>query len=181
VSLIVTGGEIEMRVLVLALLIALPAAVAAQESKERSETAEDLRMQRIEVQAKEEGLKVRAQQLDEDLKPDNIERALAGIGSTKPEDLREARRRQLSIERESVRAQLKILEVTRTRLETAIANAEARAYQESALPVSSPPVNALSANSLAFSPSLILCLLSLLCVSVSPWLLMAARRNHRGT
>ena len=74
-----------MRILVLALLIALPVAVAAQESKEKSETAEDLRLQLIEVQAKEEGLRLRAQQLDEDLKPENIERALAGIGSTRPE------------------------------------------------------------------------------------------------
>jgi hypothetical protein len=72
--------------------------------------------------------------LDESLKPENIERSLAGIGSTRPEELREQRRRQLTIERDGVQAQLKTLETSRQRLETALANAEVLAYQESARP-----------------------------------------------
>ena len=73
-----------------------------------------------------------AQQLDEDLKPENIERSLAGVGSTKPEELRELRRRQLTIERDSVRAQLKIVATSRERLEAALRTAETQAYQQSA-------------------------------------------------
>ena len=104
----------------------------AQESSSAAESVEKLRAQLLEVQGKEEALRARAQQLDEGLKPENIERSLAGVGSTKPEELRELRRRQLTIERDSVQAQLKIIETSRHRLETAILNAEARAYHESA-------------------------------------------------
>ncbi|HEY0727927.1 MAG TPA: hypothetical protein VGD38_07665 [Pyrinomonadaceae bacterium] len=112
-------------ILVLSLLVILQSVVAAQDranrpETEKKDTVEDLQLQLIELQSKEDTLRIRAQQLDEDLKPENIERSLAGIGSTRPEDLREMRRRQLTIERESVRAQLKILEKMRARLEAAI-------------------------------------------------------------
>lgn len=105
---------------------------AQQPSTTAAESAEKLRAQLLEVQTKEEALKLRAQQLDEALKPENIERSLAGVGSTKPEELRESRRRQLQIERDSVAAQLKVLETSRARLEAAILNAETQAYQQSA-------------------------------------------------
>jgi len=125
-----------MRAKLFLILLALifTATTNAQESSSAAESVEKLRAQLLEVQGKEEALRVRAQQLDESLKPENIERSLAGIGSTKPEELRETRRRQLAIERDGVQAQLNILQTSRQRLETAIANAEARAYQESARP-----------------------------------------------
>ena len=116
------------------LLLACIVAARAQQPATAAESADQLRLQLIDVQAKEEGLKARAQQLDEALKPENIERSLAGVGSTKPEELRESRRRQLQIERDGVEAQLKVLEASRTRLEAAIRDAENRAYQESASP-----------------------------------------------
>jgi hypothetical protein len=116
------------------LVIVFTATANAQEPSSAAESVDKLRGQLLEVQGKEEALRVRAQQLDESLKPENIERSLAGIGSTKPEELRESRRRQLTIERDGVQAQLKLLETSRQRLETAIANAEALAYQQSARP-----------------------------------------------
>ena len=108
----------------------------AQAPASAAESAEKLRLQLIEVQAKEESLRARAEQLDEALKPENIERSLAGIGSTRPEELREARRRQLQAERDGITAQLQTLETSRLRLEAAIRDAEARAYHESAEPPS---------------------------------------------
>jgi cytochrome c biogenesis protein ResB len=105
----------------------------AQQRTTAAESGEQLRAQLLEVQTKEEALRSRAQQLDEALKPENIERSLAGVGSTRPEELRETRHRQLQIERDSVESQLKLLETSRTRLEAAIRDADARAYQESAL------------------------------------------------
>lgn len=110
-----------------------------QQPESAAESLEKLRAQLIDVQTKEEGLRARVQQLEESLKPENIERSLAGVGSTKPEELREARRRQLTIERDNVLAQLKIVETSRQRLETAIANAEVRAYHQSARRESTPP------------------------------------------
>ena len=97
-----------------------------------AEEAAGLRAQLIEVQSKEAALQVRASELDEAMKPENIERAFAGIGSTRPEELREQRRRQLSIEREGVRKQLELLATSRARLESAILAADGRAYQQSA-------------------------------------------------
>jgi hypothetical protein len=99
----------------------------------------------LDVQGQEEALKARAQELEEALKPENIERSLAGVGSTRPEELRESRRKQLTIQRDSVLAQLKILETGRLRLETALAEADARAYHQSARQV---PTQALVAQSL---------------------------------
>ena len=121
---------------VLLLVLTFTVTAFAQESQPESaaETLEKLRAQMLELQGKEEALRARVQQLEESLKPENIERSLAGVGSTKPEQLRESRRRQLTIERDGVLAQLKILEASKQRLETAIANAEALAYQQSARP-----------------------------------------------
>jgi hypothetical protein len=106
----------------------------AQESESPAETADRLKIQLIDVQAQEEALRGRVQELDESLKPENIERSLAGVGSTRPEELRESRRRQLTIEKNGVLAQLKVLESTHQRLQTAISNAETLAYQQSARP-----------------------------------------------
>ena len=106
----------------------------AQDSETAAETADRLKSQLIDVQAQEDALRARAQELDESLKPENIERSLAGVGSTRPEELRESRRRQLTIEKNGVMAQLRTLETTHQRLQTAIANAEALAYQQSAKP-----------------------------------------------
>jgi hypothetical protein len=109
-----------------------------------AETADNIRLKLLDIQAQEETLKARAQELEEALKPENIERSLAGVGSTRPEELRESRRRQLTIQRDSVLAQLKILETGRVRLETSLAEAQARAYQQSARQV---PTQALVAQS----------------------------------
>lgn len=112
----------------------LSASVSAQEPTSAAEAVDKYKEQLFELQGKEEVLRQRLQQLDEAIKPENIERSLAGVGSTRPEELREARRKQLSIERDGVLAQLQTLEAGRLRLESALANAEAAAYQESARP-----------------------------------------------
>lgn len=117
---------------VLLILLATCALNTQAQPKSAAEEAENLRLQLLDVQAQEENLRARAVQLDEALKPENIERSLAGVGSTRPEELREARRRQLQIERDGVTSQLKILETSRMRLEAALRDADARAYQESA-------------------------------------------------
>jgi hypothetical protein len=108
------------------LAIRTPAQTNAQER------AANLRAQLIEAQARQAELEVRLQQLEEDLKPQNIERSLAGVGSVHPEELREARRRRLEIEKRGVQSQLEVLTAGRSRLETALARADAESYQLSA-------------------------------------------------
>ena len=126
-------------------LTLIPIAEYAQNPPSAAESLENLRFQLIELQGKEEALRSRAAELDEALKPENIERSLAGIGSTRPEELREARRRQLQAERNGIAAQLQTLETSRLRLEAAIRDAEVRAYHESA---GTPTSGMLSAQSL---------------------------------
>ena len=108
----------------------------AQQPTTAAESVEQLRAQLFDVQTRENDLRTRAAQLDEDLKPENIERSLAGVGSTRPEELREHRRKQLQIERDGVAKQLSVLENSRLRLEAAIRDAEVRAYHESAVDAS---------------------------------------------
>ena len=96
------------------------------------EIAANFRVQLAEVQIRQAEMQALDEQLEEDLKPENIERSLAGIGSTRPEQLREQRRRQLEITKASIRVQLDELDRSRTRLETAIAEADAVAYWQSA-------------------------------------------------
>ena len=105
-------------ILFIALMAGFTLNASAQDAASVPESLETLRSQLLEAKAEETQLKDRQTQLDEDLKPENIERALAGIGSTKPEELRESRRRQLTIERDGVRAQLKIATTRRERLES---------------------------------------------------------------
>ena len=107
-------------------------------------SVESLRSQLSDAQKKEEELQARIKQIEEDMKPENIEKVFALNGSTRPEELREQRRRQLESERANVRAQLDQVIQSRARLETAIATAEAAAYRQSALPSSynsAPVVN----------------------------------------
>ena len=113
--------------------------VAVQGQTTAQEKAATLRSQLTEIEAKQSELQTRLQTLDEKLKSENIEHSLAGIGSTRPEDLREQRRRQLEIERNGVQAQLNLLAVSHSRLETAIAQADAEAYRQSAAPVNATP------------------------------------------
>src|SRR5882762_5798788 len=109
----------------------LSVTVLAQES--RPERAANLRAQLAEVQGKETELKTQLEQIEEQIKPENIERSLAGIGSTHPEELREQRRRQLEIEKKGVQSQLDTLAASRVRLESAIASADAISYQSAGM------------------------------------------------
>jgi hypothetical protein len=116
--------------LAVSVILLFTAAVMAQNTAESR--AASLRAQLAHVQEQQAQLQTRLRQLDEDLKPENIEKSLAGVGSTHPEDLREQRRRQLEIERKGLQAQLDLLATSRTRLETGIAQADIDAYRQSA-------------------------------------------------
>jgi chromosome segregation ATPase len=86
--------------------------------------AESLRAQLIDVQSKMADLGSKLDQVEYYLKPENIDKATQGYGSTRPEDARDARRRQLENEKGRLQAQISILENSRVRLESAIATAD---------------------------------------------------------
>jgi hypothetical protein len=105
----------------------------AQDTASAAHNAETLRAQLRDIQLKEADLQYRLNQLDYELKPENIERYFAGTGSTRPEELREHRRRQLQLEKDTLTSQLQSLSESKTRLETAIVRADSVAYQQSAI------------------------------------------------
>src|SRR6187200_1271740 len=124
--------KVKSNLALLFLLLVFSVSGYAQGSESAAEAVDRLKAEILELQIHEESLRARMQELDEALKPENIERSLAGVGSTRPEELREWRRKQLSIERDGVRAQLNLLATSRERLQAALRTAEGTAYQQSA-------------------------------------------------
>jgi chromosome segregation ATPase len=84
-----------------------------------------LRSDLREVQAKSSDLQVRLEDIDFALKPENIERVTQGYGTTRPEELREQRRRQLESEKQRVQKQLEQLAASEASLQQAIATSDA--------------------------------------------------------
>jgi hypothetical protein len=86
--------------------------------------AEQLRGQLIDIQSKIADFEAKIDQIDFALRPENIESSTAGYGSTRPEQARDARRKQLENEKARTQAQLKLAETSKARLEVAVANAD---------------------------------------------------------
>jgi hypothetical protein len=118
--------------LLISLLSCCVTAVLAQNKKSAADVVQDLKFELIDLNAHEAELKLQVQQLDESLKPENIANSLAGIGSTRPEELREQRKRQLTIQRSAVSAKLEQVALRRTQVEAALVTAENQVYQDSA-------------------------------------------------
>ncbi|MCM3874310.1 MAG: hypothetical protein ND895_26775 [Pyrinomonadaceae bacterium] len=87
--------------------------------------AETLRSQQVEVESKLADLQSKLEDTEYMMKPENIEREMAPYGSTRPEVVRDTRRRRLESDRNRILAQIKILETSRVRLEGAVATADA--------------------------------------------------------
>ena len=88
------------------------------------ERAESFRRKLEEAIGREAALNTRIQELEYQSRPEIIERETALIGSLKPEDVRDARRKLLDNEKRQVREQLNQVQINRSRLETAVANAD---------------------------------------------------------
>jgi vancomycin resistance protein YoaR len=86
--------------------------------------AEQLRSQLLDTESKMADIESKLEQIEYAIKPENIERATQGYGSVRPEEARETRRRQLDSERSRLRSQIKILESSKGRLETALTSAD---------------------------------------------------------
>lgn len=86
--------------------------------------AESLRTQLRDVTDKEFMLQDRIAQIEEEMRPDSIERRAALIGTLNPSALREQIRLSLERERERIQRQLELLSTSRVRLESAIASAD---------------------------------------------------------
>ncbi|MBC7796139.1 MAG: hypothetical protein H7Z37_04610 [Pyrinomonadaceae bacterium] len=88
------------------------------------ERAENLRLQLANTIEKESNLKARLEQITYQSTPENIERDTAMIGSLRPEQVRESRRKMLENEKKGVSDQLVQIQTNRSKLETAITSAD---------------------------------------------------------
>lgn len=86
--------------------------------------AEVLRKQLIELIEKETAYKIRMGQFDEDLRPENIERAMIGVGGTRTAEARDVRRRGLENEKKGVDNLLSVTVQSRIRLEEDVRQAD---------------------------------------------------------
>lgn len=113
------------------LLLGVGAAVtaAAQDVSAVEVRIEKLRAQLRDVVDREAQLQDRVARLDEDLKPENVERNVATVGTTDAAALRATRREQLEKEKADVAGQLSEVTARRTGLEAEIAAAEAEAVR----------------------------------------------------
>ena len=67
---------------------------------------------------------MRLEQLDQQLRPENIERVFVGAGLVRPEEAREGLRRRLSSERQNIMSTLESLRSERTRIQNSLASSD---------------------------------------------------------
>ena len=115
-----------------------PEAKGETESKERlkriatnfdllthaEERAGILRKQLIELIEKETSFKMRLAQLEEDMRPENIERTLSTYGTTRTVELRDTRRRVMENEKRGVESLLQLTTQGRIRTEEDVRQAD---------------------------------------------------------
>lgn len=120
-----------MRHVLVSLLFALAAVfpALAQDISTVEIQIERLRAQLRDVVDLEAQLQDRVSKLDEDLRPESIERSVATVGTTDAAALRARRREDLEKQKADVAGQLSEASVKRTRLEAEIAAAEAEAVR----------------------------------------------------
>ena len=84
-----------------------------------------LRKQLLELIEKDTSYRSRLAQIDEDMRPENVERSLSGVGTTRTAELRDVRRRSLEIEKRGLESLVYVVGQSRPRLEEDLRQAEA--------------------------------------------------------
>lgn len=87
--------------------------------------AEMLRRQLLELTEKETIYQARIAQIEEDMRPENVERALNPYGTTRTAELRDTRRRVLETERRGYQSLLMLATTSRMRLDGEVRQADA--------------------------------------------------------
>jgi len=87
--------------------------------------SEDLRKQRFEMIEKENAIRLRLAQIEIDSRPEVIERSVATVGSLRPEEMREAKRKSLDAEKQSLQSLLNDVTSTRAALDQSLLKSDA--------------------------------------------------------
>ena len=86
--------------------------------------SESLRKQLFDLIEKESAIKTKLDQIDNDIRPENIQRQVAFAGTLRPEELRDNKRKSLEIERKNLSDLLAQIQTTKTNLESSVLRAE---------------------------------------------------------
>ena len=86
--------------------------------------SESLRKQVFDMMEKESNIKTRIDSLDYDLRPEMIERNAAMVGTLRPEEIRDSRRKSLQSEKTNLETLLSQIQSTRASLEISLARAD---------------------------------------------------------
>jgi hypothetical protein len=110
--------------------------------------AEVMRRQLLELIDKETAVKSRLVQIEEEIRPENIERSLSTVGSTRSMELRETRRRVLETERRGYESLLSQTGQSRIRLDEDVRQADALVgrLRQRVLPVIEKEIDKLTPN-----------------------------------
>jgi hypothetical protein len=86
--------------------------------------AESLQLRLRENLERQLILQGRVDQVDSQLRPENIERLFVGVGLVRPEEARDTVRRRLSLEKQGLLAQLELVRQERNRFQSALATSD---------------------------------------------------------
>ena len=87
--------------------------------------AEGLRKQLFDMIEKESNIRTKIDQLDNEMRPEALERSFATVGSLRPEELRAQKRRSLEIEKRNQETLLVEVQKNRTNIEQSLQRADA--------------------------------------------------------
>jgi hypothetical protein len=101
-------------------------ATTIQEQLEKEEQrGEALQLHLLEIAEKEAPLQSRMDQINQQLRPEALERTLAGVGSVHPEDTREEVRKRMTAEKLRLQYQLELFRQDRLRTQASLATTDA--------------------------------------------------------
>lgn len=116
-------------VTLLILSAAVAASAQAQDVASVELRIESLRSQLRDLVDKEAALRARLDEVEEALRPENVERSVAAVGTTDARALREQRREQLEKQKGEVEEQMRALAARRAEIESSITAFEAEAVR----------------------------------------------------
>jgi hypothetical protein len=86
--------------------------------------SESLRKQLFEMVEKENSIKLKLDQIENDIRPEAIQRQVAMAGTLRPEELRDTRRKNLEAEKKNMTDLLTQIQATKTNLESSVQRAD---------------------------------------------------------
>jgi peptidoglycan hydrolase CwlO-like protein len=99
--------------------------VIQEQLTKEEQRGEQLQLRLIDIGEKEAGFQSRVEQLNYQLRPEQIESTMSGVGSVRPEEARDEIRRRLTSEKLRIQSQLDLLRQDRNRTQASLTTTDA--------------------------------------------------------